>query len=105
MNQYEDFLFSLYYAKLEVPEIKSGNIPTPWNGAIKRSISTLSSKHEDLEIEAHVIALKNYFKERIDYPQIISAIKQSLKQRDNQNNKHFFARSVFTILYQMLKTN
>ena len=52
MTEYEDFLISLYYAKLEWMVMKSGNVPIPWNSVIQRDIDALAD-FSFFEVETH----------------------------------------------------
>ena len=76
MTEYEDFLVCLYHSKLEWGAIKSEYIPVPWDATIQRDIDALVG-FSFFEIEAHVLASKNYFKEQIDFKGIVEVVRMS----------------------------
>ncbi len=94
MTDYEDFLMSLYYAKLQWMAIKSGDVPIPWDATIQRDIDALGG-FTAFEIEAHVIASKNYFTKQIDYPKILEIIRTCCIQQGEQKNKNAFTMCVY----------
>ncbi len=94
MTEYEDFLMSLYYAKLEWMAMQSGNIPIPWNSIIQRDIDALSG-FSFYEIEAHIIATKSHFNKQIDYPKILEIIRTCCIQQGEQRNANAFTMCVY----------
>lgn len=85
MTEYEDFLVALYHAKLQREAIQSGYIPTPWDDLIQMKIDALSGFNE-YEIEAHALASKNYFRERVNYSEIIEVIRICCKDQGNRSS-------------------
>lgn len=52
MTEYENFLLSVYHAKLKWMAIKSGDVAIPWDKSIQRDIDALAG-FGSFEIEAH----------------------------------------------------
>ena len=105
MNEYENFLFELYYSKIQVVGIQSGNIPYPWDVSIQMKIYELPETFKNYEIEAHIIGAKQYFKDQIDYPEILNAIKTCVKQEGQQINENTFSMFIFKYLKNVLNAN
>ncbi len=104
MSDYEDFLFDLYHAKLKWKAIESGYIQPLWNDTIQNHINALSNLSEDvLEIEAHIIASKTYFKDQIPMEDILKHVSFCLKGQKSLGNKSQFEMCLFNRLSR--KTN
>ena len=97
MTEYEDFLVSLYHAKLKWMAIKSGDVPVPWNSVIQKDIDSLVG-FNFFEIEAHVLAVKNYFKEQVDYTGAIESVRTCCIQQGEQRNANAFTMCVYNRL-------
>ena len=74
--------------------MKSGNIPIPWNSVIQRDIDALSD-FSFFENEAHVLAVKNHFKEKVDYTGAIEVVRMCCTQQGEQRNRHTFTMCVY----------
>lgn len=85
MAEYEDFLVSLYQAKLQWKAILSEHCPVSWDSSIQKKIDALSSFSE-FEIESHAIAAKNYFKEEINYSEILEVIRIGCVDKGNEKS-------------------
>ncbi len=94
MTDYKDFLVCLYHSKLEWGAIKSEYVPVPWDATIQRDIDALGG-FGFFEIEAHVLASKNYFKEKIDFKGIIEVVRKCAIQQGEQRNRNAFTMCVF----------
>jgi hypothetical protein len=94
MTNYENFLLSVYHAKLKWMAVKSNDVPIPWDATIQRDIDALAS-FSAFEIEAHVIAVKSYYKEEIDYPAIIEVVRLCCIQQGEQRNVNAFTMCVY----------
>ena len=94
MTDYEDFFLSLYHAKLKWMAIKSGDVTVPWNSSIQRDIDALAG-FSAFEIEAHVIVTKNYFKQQIDYLEIIEVVRICCIQQGKQRNANAFTMCLY----------
>lgn len=96
VNELEEFHLALYYAKMEFLAIKDGDHPAPWDSLIQRDIDALYGLCDSTyHIEAHIIAAKTYFRDRTDYPKILSAIKDCCKE---QVDKYSFTFAFFNRL-------
>lgn len=94
MTNYEDFLISLYHAKLKWMAIKSGDVDIPWDTVIQRDIDALAG-FSIFEIEAHVIAVKSYFNEQMDYPAIVDVVRIGCIQQGEQRNANAFTMCIY----------
>ena len=101
MTEYEDFLVSLYHAKLKWMAIKSGDVSIPWDATNQRDIDALAG-FSAFEIEAHIIATKSYFKEQIDYTEVIENIRACCIQQGEQRNVNAFTMCVYNRIKLLL---
>lgn len=99
MNELETFHLDLYYAKLQLPTNGSGFSLGLWNEVTQKNIDALSHLCQaGIEVEAYIIAAKNYFREKISYPEIIEIIKACCKSQVDPSNKHAFTNAFFNRL-------
>lgn len=84
LTEYENFLILLYHAKIKVIGIQSGNDTILWDATIQRNIEALA-RFKEYEIEAHIIAIRNYFQEQIEYSEILNIIRISYTQQAEQS--------------------
>lgn len=85
MTEYETFLITLGHAKLQWKAIQSDYTHIPWDNSIQKKIDALSGFNE-LEIESHAIAAKNYFNERINYSEIFEVIRIGCVDKGNEKS-------------------
>lgn len=85
MAEYEDFLVSLFHAKLQWNAIQSDHLPLSWDNSIQKKIDALSGFSE-FEIESHAIGAKNYFNERISYSEIFEVIRIGCVDKGNKKS-------------------
>ena len=80
MTDFEEFHLDLYHAKLKLVNGDSGLSFGLWDELIQRNIDALSGLcHSVNQVEAHILAAKNYFREKISYPEIIEIVKVCCK--------------------------
>ena len=90
MNEFEEFHIALYHAKLEFIGIKSGDQKQSWNVEIQRNIDALYGLCDaSYEIEAHVMAAKFYFRDKLDYPKILEVVRECCKNQAGKNDFTF----------------
>lgn len=96
MTNFENFQFMLVHAKLEVIGVKQGNAKYSWDCAIQNQLNAFSALQEiDLELEAHVIAVQESFKNQITLEEIIEILQKCLSHP-------IASKDVFlTILYNL----
>ena len=104
MSELEEFHLDLYHAKLqymgEGAALKAGL----WDQETQGNIDALTHLCiPGSEIEPHIIAAKNHFRDRISYPEIIAIIKVCCKNHTDPPNKHAFTNAFFNRLKLHLK--
>ncbi len=103
MTEYENYLLSLYYAKLKLMAVKSGDVAIPWDDSVQRSIDALAG-FAGFEIEAHVIATKEYFRQ-LTYQEIVEIIRMCCIQQEEQRNANAFTMCVYNRAELFFKQN
>lgn len=103
MTEYENFLLSMYYAKLKLMAVKSGDLAIPWDDSAQRSIDALAG-FAGFEIEAHFIATKEYFKQ-LTYTEIIELLRMCCIQQGEERNVNTFTMCVYNRADLLIKQN
>ena len=104
MNELEDFNLDLYYAKLLYTGENAGLNANFWDKETQKNIDVLSHLcPPGYEIEAYIIAAKNYFRDKISYSEIIEIIKVCCKSQVDPSNKHAFTNAFFNRLKLHIK--
>ncbi len=96
MNEFENYQFDLFHAKLKWKSFESGYIRELWNDTIQNQIKALSNLAPgNFELEAHIIACQSYFGEKIKFEDILKQIAICLKELQNSGNKNSFTMCLF----------
>lgn len=94
MIELEFFHFDLYHAELKWMSIQSGYTSALWDDTTQNQINSMSNlSNANHSIEAHIIAVKNYFGEGVDLSDLIKTISLCLKEQSS--NKNAFTMCVF----------
>lgn len=96
MTDLENFHFTLTHAKLELIGIQEGFSRPHWDDKIQNQLNSLSAFHNfELELEAHLIAVQEFFKERFTYEEVIGFFHKCLSITITNKN------SFTTLLYNL----
>lgn len=98
MTEFEEFLTCFYHAQLKWKAIQTNQSPGEWNSDIQNGITALSNLSPfNYELEAHIIASKEYFTE-ITLTSILENVGTCLKTQAKGSNMNAFTMCLFNRL-------
>ncbi|OFY82837.1 MAG: hypothetical protein A3F72_01765 [Bacteroidetes bacterium RIFCSPLOWO2_12_FULL_35_15] len=90
MTEFENFHFILAHSKIEFIGIRNGSQKAPWDSEIQRNIDALYGLCDtSCEIEAHIMAAKSFFRDKLDYPKILDVVRECCKNKAGKSDFTF----------------